>query len=102
MTGPRLLIPIILLLLFVSLPLGSRGSSSDEAQPYAALDRIEEGMAVMVLEEGASFALPVSLLPAYVNEGDCIGFTVAKDEAKHSSIEKSAASMLEALQVEPR
>jgi len=102
MPRPRFLILITFLLVFASLPLGSRGSTPDVAMPFAALDRIEEGMAVMVLEDGSSFALPVSILPAVVNEGDCLGFAVEKEDAKRSSLEKSAALMLEALPVEPR
>ena len=44
------------------------------------IDRIEEGVAVLVYR-GAPFELPVELLPEGAREGDALELSLVKDEA---------------------
>ena len=46
-----------------------------------SLDRVEEGLAVLLVreEESISFTLPVALLPGDAREGDILEMTVRRD-----------------------
>ncbi|HOA15994.1 MAG TPA: DUF3006 domain-containing protein [Bacillota bacterium] len=89
-------------LLLIPLPLSSSGNVPDGTAPLAVLDRIEEDMAVVVLEDGSFVVLPASLLPVEAAEGACLRLSMAKDDTARGSLEKSVASDILSMQGAPR
>lgn len=60
------------------------------------IDRIEEDLAVILLEDGAyQVHFPAELLPADMGEGDYIKLSFAKDEEKQEAMLAEALSLMD-------
>ena len=68
----------------------------DESTFRASLDRVEEGLAVLLLreEESVRFTLPCSLLPADAREGDILELTVRRDVAATEEARRRVAERI--------
>lgn len=64
-----------------------------------SLDRVEEGLAVLLLREDESvrFTLPVALLPGDAREGDILEMTVRRDVASTEEARQRVAERIERL-----
>ncbi len=64
-----------------------------------SLDRVEEGLAVLLLREDESirFTLPVSLLPADAQEGDILEITARRDVEATEAARQRVAERIERL-----
>ncbi len=65
----------------------------------ASLDRVEEGLAVLLIREDESvrFTLPLSLLPADVREGDILEISIRRDVAATAEARRRVAERIERL-----
>ncbi|MBA7473265.1 hypothetical protein ES707_08600 [subsurface metagenome] len=65
----------------------------------ASLDRVEEGLAVLLLREDESihFALPRSLLPPDAREGDILEIAIRRDVAATAEARRRVAERIERL-----
>ena len=62
----------------------------------AYIDRIEEGLAVVLVQDGAyQLEWPVELLPEGLGEGDYITLSMVKNEAKTQAALEEALSLME-------
>lgn len=52
---------------------------TEESLTRVSLDRIEEGMAVLITEQGASLSLPAECLPAGAREGDVLDLLIRRN-----------------------
>jgi len=68
----------------------------DESAFRASLDRIEEGLAVLLLREDESvrFTLPRPLLPGDAREGDILEITVRRDIAATEEARRRVAERI--------
>lgn len=57
-----------------------------EKEFSVSLDRIEEGLAVVVTEEGHSWHMPSEYLPEGSREGDVIDFMLRRNEEKREAL----------------
>ncbi|WP_292520494.1 DUF3006 domain-containing protein [Methanoculleus sp.] len=71
----------------------------DESAFQASLDRIEEGLAVLLLREDESvrFTLPRSLLPPDAREGDILEVAIRRDVAATEAARRRVAERIERL-----
>lgn len=65
----------------------------------ATIDRIEEGIAVLVLRDGEplQFHLPVSLLPPDCREGDIVVIAIGRDAEATQDAKDRAAMLIDRL-----
>ena len=65
----------------------------------ATIDRIEEGVAVLISteEEQVRMTVPVSLLPPGVKEGDVLSIAIERDEGATAASKDRVSSMIEKL-----
>ena len=65
----------------------------------ATIDRIEEGVAVLISteEEPVNLTIPVSLLPPGVKEGDALSIAIDRDDGATASSKDRVSSMIEKL-----
>ena len=65
----------------------------------ATIDRIEEGVAVLISieEEPARMTVPVSLLPPGAKEGDAITIAIDRDEGATAASKDRVSSLIEKL-----
>ncbi len=65
----------------------------------ASLDRVEEGLAVLLLREDESvrFTLPRSLLPPDAREGDILEIAIRRDVAATAEARQRVAERIERL-----
>jgi len=65
----------------------------------ATIDRIEEGVAVLISteEEPVRMTVPVSLLPPGVKEGDVLSIAIERDEGATAASKDRVSSMIEKL-----
>lgn len=70
----------------------------------ATIDRIDEGIAVMIPREGDArpFHLPVSLLPPGCREGDIVTVTIEWDEAATAEAKERVAGLIGKLEKKGR
>jgi len=70
----------------------------------ATIDRIDEGIAVMIPREGdpRPFHLPVSLLPPGCREGDIITVMIERDEAATAEAKGRVAGLIGRLEKKGR
>ena len=74
-------------------PVESKGKASAARTSVWTIDRIEEGSAAIEID-GATFNLPVTLLPAGVSEGDVLSVAITVDAAERARrLEKSRAQI---------
>ncbi|MDD3114947.1 MAG: DUF3006 domain-containing protein [Anaerovibrio sp.] len=60
------------------------------------IDRIEEGLAVILLQDGAyQLNFPAELLPDGLGEGDYITLDMAKDEETQAAMLSEALSLMD-------
>ncbi|MGM9539208.1 DUF3006 domain-containing protein [Anaerovibrio sp.] len=60
------------------------------------IDRLEEGVAVILLNEGDyQLNFPAELLPENMGEGDYISLSISLDEAKKQAMLAEALSLME-------
>ena len=66
----------------------------------AAVDRIDEGIAVLIDREDDSsrFRVPVSDLPPGTKEGDILTITFERDAAAAAAVKKKVSGLIEKLQ----
>ena len=71
----------------------------DESTFRVSLDRVEEGLAVLLIREDESirFTLPRSLRPADAREGDILDVTVRRDTAATKEARRRVAERIERL-----
>jgi hypothetical protein len=55
---------------------------TEESLIHVSLDRIEEGVAVLITEQGASLSLPADCLPAGAREGDVLDLIIRRNPAE--------------------
>jgi len=88
---------VVLLLIIPLLAKGAGGVPDGENGCLVALDRIEEGYAVLVTEDGHPFALPAYVVGPDAAEGGCfIIFALSQEETARMSL-GGASSVLEEL-----
>ena len=65
----------------------------------ATIDRIEEGIAVLISaeEEPVCMTVPVSLLPPGAKEGDAVSIAIDRDEGATAASKDRVSSMIEKL-----
>ena len=65
----------------------------------ATIDRIEEGIAVLISteEEPVRMTVPVSLLPPGAKEGDIVSIAIDRDEGATAASKNRVSSMIEKL-----
>lgn len=60
------------------------------------IDRIEEGIAVVILNDGDyRLNYPAELLPENLGEGDYINLSIEKDEEKQEAMLQEALSLMD-------
>jgi len=65
---------------------------------WASIDRVDEGVAVLIPREGsARFTLPCSLLPAGAREGDILEVSIRRDAEATEEARRRAAERIERL-----
>ncbi len=71
----------------------------NESAFRASLDRVEEGLAVLLLREDESirFTLPRSLLPSDAREGDILEVAIRRDVAATAEARERVAERIERL-----
>lgn len=71
----------------------------DESAFRVSLDRVEEGLAVLLLREDESvrFTLPRSLLPPGAREGDILAIAIRRDVAETEEARQRVAERIERL-----
>ncbi|WP_292366181.1 MULTISPECIES: DUF3006 domain-containing protein [unclassified Methanoculleus] len=71
----------------------------DESAFRVSLDRVEEGLAVLLLREDESvrFTLPRSLLPPGAREGDILMIAIRRDVAETEEARQRVAERIERL-----
>ena len=69
----------------------------DESAFRASLDRVEEGLAVLLLREDESvrFTLPRTLLPQGAREGDILEVVIRRDVAATEEARRRVAERIE-------
>lgn len=69
----------------------------DESIIRVSLDRIEEGLAVLLLrdDESVRFTLPRALLPRNAREGDILEIAVRRDVAATEEVRRRVAERIE-------
>ncbi|MDD1689864.1 MAG: DUF3006 domain-containing protein [Methanoregula sp.] len=70
----------------------------------ATIDRIDEGIAVMIPREGDArpFRLPISLLPPGCHEGDLVTVTIERDETATAEAKERVAGLIGRLEKKGR
>lgn len=70
--------------------------AEDESAFRVSLDRVEEGLAVLLVreDESISFTLPRSLLPPGAREGDILEVTFHRDVAETEAARKRIAERI--------
>jgi hypothetical protein len=65
----------------------------------ATIDRIEEGIAVLILvtEEPVRMTVPVSLLPPGAKEGDIVTIAIDRDEVATATSKDRVTSLIDKL-----
>ncbi len=65
----------------------------------ATIDRIEEGIAVLISaeEEPVRMTVPVSLLPPCAKEGDSVTISIDRDEGATAASKDRVSSLIEKL-----
>lgn len=65
-----------------------------------SLDRVEEGLAVLLIreEEAVRLALPLSLLPEGAREGDILEISIRRDSEATAEARQRVAERIERLQ----
>ncbi|MDN7013506.1 DUF3006 domain-containing protein [Methanoculleus sp. FWC-SCC3] len=73
--------------------------AEDESAFRVSLDRVEEGLAVLLLREDESirFTLPRSLLPPGAREGDILEVAIRRDVAETEAARRRVAERIERL-----
>jgi hypothetical protein len=73
--------------------------TQDESTLRVSLDRVEEGLAVLLLREDESvrFTLPRSLLPGDAREGDILEIAIRRDVAATTEARRRVAERIERL-----
>ncbi|KUK63360.1 MAG: Uncharacterized protein XD82_0371 [Methanoculleus marisnigri] len=73
--------------------------TQDESTLRVSLDRVEEGLAVLLLREDESvrFTLPRSLLPDDAREGDILEIAIRRDVAATAEARRRVAERIERL-----
>jgi len=76
--------------------------AEDESAFRVSLDRVEEGLAVLLLrdDESIRFTLPHSLLPSGAGEGDILEVTIRRDIAATEEARKRVAERIARLRGE--
>jgi len=70
----------------------------EESVFWASIDRVDEGVAVLIPREGsARFTLPCSLLPAGAREGDILEVSIRRDAEATEEARRRAAERIERL-----
>ncbi|WP_214019536.1 DUF3006 domain-containing protein [Methanoculleus sp.] len=71
----------------------------NESAFRASLDRVEEGLAVLLLceDESVRFAFPRSLLPPDAREGDILEIAIRRDVAATAEARRRVAERIERL-----
>ncbi|MCK8519318.1 DUF3006 domain-containing protein [Methanoculleus sp. 7T] len=71
----------------------------DESAFRVSLDRVEEGLAVLLLREDESirFTLPIALLPEGAREGDILEIAVRRDVLATAEARRRVAERIERL-----
>lgn len=71
----------------------------NESAFRASLDRVEEGLAVLLLREDESvrFTIPRSLLPPEAREGDTLEIVIRRDVAATEEARRRVAERIERL-----
>lgn len=71
----------------------------DESTFRASLDRVEEGLAVLLLREDelVRFTLPLALLPEGAREGDILEVAIRRDVAATEEVRRRVAERIERL-----
>lgn len=71
----------------------------DESAFWVSLDRVEEGLAVLLLREDESirFTLPIALLPEGAREGDILEIAVRRDVLATAEARRRVAERIERL-----
>lgn len=66
----------------------------------ATIDRIEEGIAVLISADGdpVRLTVPVSLLPPGVNEGDSVTIRIDRDDGATKTSKDRVSTLIEKLQ----
>ena len=66
----------------------------------ATIDRIEEGLAVLISADGdpVRLTVPVSLLPPGVNEGDSVTIRIDRDDGATKTSKDRVSTLIEKLQ----
>lgn len=70
--------------------------AEDESAFRVSLDRVEEGLAVLLLREDESirFTLPRSLLPSGAREGDILEVAIRRDVAETEEARRRVAERI--------
>jgi len=65
----------------------------------ATIDRIEEGIAVLISNDKKPLRMtvPVSLLPPWAKEGDIVSIAIDRDEEATAASKERVSSMIEKL-----
>jgi hypothetical protein len=66
-----------------------------------SIDRIEEGIAVLVLQENprGRILIPDSLLPPGCREGDVLSLTLSKDRTDTAAVKKRVSGLIDTLKM---
>ena len=69
----------------------------DESIIRVSLDRVEEGLAVLLLrdDESVRFTLPRALLPQNAREGDILEIAIRRDVAATEEVRRRVAERIE-------
>jgi len=69
----------------------------DESIIRVSLDRVEEGLAVLLLrdDESVRFTLPRALLPQNAREGDILEIAIRRDVAATDEVRRRVAERIE-------
>jgi len=73
----------------------------DEAQAFFYVDRIEEGIAVLLTEEGLDLRIPVQLTGLSVYEGEIIVLSFAADPVSSEARKTIQRSLIEGILKNP-
>lgn len=63
----------------------------------ATIDRFEGDLAVLIMQDGTRFNLPVSLLPESCREGDVLNITIERDLEETTQARERVSSLMERL-----
>lgn len=71
----------------------------DESTFRVSLDRVEEGLAVLLLrkDESVCFTFPIALLPEGVREGDILEVAIHRDVSATAEARRRVAERIERL-----